>query len=338
MSDCIWFWAGVGSAALSAIFYAVYKNREGSIRSLKDAVELEIGPKLFHTLRSAENHTIPYGVIRGEARPVKRSDVIRSPHVTEAIGLIQRVKTREHRSEWSRTTRLWHNIERTISSSATSVPFSLVSHGVLVKVMEPLSAQNLELKVIHDKFEPVSSTVADSLVQWVTGDKTKGFQTVEEMLPVGMTLTGIGEITLNEDGIVIGPPKCGLTYILSQLTLDAIIRQLQSGKRLWKILSSIFAFSSGILFLVSLYFYYKRQHDREEEDNLIRRMQQEMNDFHGIEGGDQQGACIICMDRPRNVVILDCGHICCCLECARQVNNCPVCRRLIARLVPTYHS
>lgn len=338
MSDSICLWAGLSSAALSAIFYAVYKNREGAIKSLSDAVEVEIGKKLVRTLAATESNSIPYGVIRGEARPVKKTEIIKSPHVSDAIGLIQRVKIREHKSEWSKTTRLWHDIERTISSVSNSVPFSLFNNGVYVKVMDPLSAEKLELKVIHDKLEPVSSSVADSLVQWATGDKTKGFQTIEEMLPVGTTLTAIGEITVTDDGIKIGPPKSGLTYYLSQLTLDAIIRQLQSGKRVWKILSAIFACGSGILFLVSLYFYFKRRHHRQQEDDFIRRMQQEMNVLGEGEVIDQQGACVICMDRPRNVVILDCGHICCCLDCARQVNNCPVCRRGIARLVPTFHS
>ena len=231
-----------------------------------------------------------------------------------------------------------HDIERTISYASSSVPFSLFNNGMLVKVMEPLSAEKLELKVIHDKFEPVSSTVAESLVQWASGDKTKGFQTIEEMLPVGTTLTGIGEITLTDDGIKIGPPKSGLTYYLSQLTLDAIVRQLQSGKKVWKILSAIFAFGSGILFLVSLYLYFKRRRDRQLELDFIRRMREEMPVLGEGEVLDQQEACVICMDRQRNVVILDCGHICCCLECVQQVNNCPVCRRAIARLVPTYNS
>ena len=202
--------------------------------------------------------------------------------------------------------------------------------------MEPLSAEQLELKVIHDKFEPVTSTVAESLVQWASGDKTKGFQTIEQMLAVGTTLTGIGEITLTDDGIKIGPPKSGLTYYLSQLTLDAIIRQLQSGKKVWKILSAIFAVGSGILFLVSLYLYLKRRRERQIEMEFIRRMRTEMNVLDEGEGLDQQEACVICMDRQRNVVILECGHFCCCLECAQRINNCPVCRRSIARLVPTF--
>lgn len=231
-----------------------------------------------------------------------------------------------------------HDLERTISSACTTVPFSLFNNGFLVKVIEPLSAEELQLKVIHDKFEPVSSSVAESLVQWASGDKTKGFQTIEQMLPVGTTLTGIGEITLTDDGIKIGPPKSGLTYYLSQLTLDAIIRQLQSGKRVWKILSAIFACGSGILFLVSLYFYFKRRRERQLELEFIRRMRTEVNVLDEGEGLDQQEACVICMDRQRNVVILECGHFCCCLECAHRVNNCPVCRRSIARLVPTFTS
>lgn len=71
-------------------------------------MEFEIGPKLMHALTAAENHTIPYGVIRGEARPLKRTDILRSPYVADTVGLIQRIKTREHRSEWSKTTRLWY--------------------------------------------------------------------------------------------------------------------------------------------------------------------------------------------------------------------------------------
>ena len=75
---------------------------------LQDAVEVEIGKKLVRTLTATESNSIPYGVIRGEARPVKKTEVIKSPHVSDAIGLIQRVKIREHKSEWSRTTRLWY--------------------------------------------------------------------------------------------------------------------------------------------------------------------------------------------------------------------------------------
>ena len=68
---------------------------------------MEIGPKLVATLIAADDRSIPYGVIVGEAQPLKRNDVIRSPHVKNVTSLMQNVKIREHKSEWSKTTRLW---------------------------------------------------------------------------------------------------------------------------------------------------------------------------------------------------------------------------------------
>ena len=219
------------------------------------------------------------------------------------------------------------------------MPFKLLTSEGSVNVMEPLSAEKLELEVIYDKFEPLNSTVTDSLFQWASGEKTKGFQTIEEMLPVGTTLTGIGEISLTDEGIKIGPPHSGLTYFLSQLTADGIIRQLKSGRKIWKVLSMMLAFGSGILFAVSIYYYWKRMKERQENEEFMRRMHEEV----ALENGSAEGAggnnvCVVCLDRPRSVVILDCGHICACHECAALLTNCPVCRRRIVRLVPTFNS
>ena len=75
---------------------------------VQNAVEMEIGPRLMSTLMESETRSIPYGVVRGETRPLKNSEVIRSSHTSDITGVIQRVKMREHKSEWSRTTRLWY--------------------------------------------------------------------------------------------------------------------------------------------------------------------------------------------------------------------------------------
>lgn len=43
--------------------------------------------------------------------------------------------------------------------------------------------------------------------------------------------------------------------------------------------------------------------------------------------------CIICMDRPKGMIFLDCGHIACCEECSGVLMNgtreCPNCRQHI---------
>lgn len=39
--------------------------------------------------------------------------------------------------------------------------------------------------------------------------------------------------------------------------------------------------------------------------------------------------CLICYHRPREMVLLPCRHLILCVECAKEVENCPVCRHRI---------
>jgi len=47
--------------------------------------------------------------------------------------------------------------------------------------------------------------------------------------------------------------------------------------------------------------------------------------------------CIICMENPRNALILPCGHMFTCMECCGQLQkrNCPICRQQIQKVVKT---
>ena len=51
--------------------------------------------------------------------------------------------------------------------------------------------------------------------------------------------------------------------------------------------------------------------------------------------GDDQ--CIVCMDRPADAVLLECGHSGLCVECATvlwdQARRCPLCRRGFAAVM-----
>lgn len=49
------------------------------------------------------------------------------------------------------------------------------------------------------------------------------------------------------------------------------------------------------------------------------------------------GDCSICMDRPAGAAaLLPCGHASFCLDCARPLANCPICRTAVARVQPLY--
>ncbi|MGH0192253.1 UNVERIFIED_CONTAM: hypothetical protein FKN15_020077 [Acipenser sinensis] len=46
--------------------------------------------------------------------------------------------------------------------------------------------------------------------------------------------------------------------------------------------------------------------------------------------------CKICMDNKINVVLLPCGHLVSCLQCASALNRCPICRVSLQSYVRTY--
>lgn len=50
----------------------------------------------------------------------------------------------------------------------------------------------------------------------------------------------------------------------------------------------------------------------------------------------REDLCKICMDAPLNSVLLECGHIATCIDCGKQLAECPICRQYIVRVVHTF--
>jgi len=48
--------------------------------------------------------------------------------------------------------------------------------------------------------------------------------------------------------------------------------------------------------------------------------------------------CKICFERETDCVLLECGHQCCCTICSKELKQCPICRKNIARVVPIFRS
>jgi len=42
---------------------------------------------------------------------------------------------------------------------------------------------------------------------------------------------------------------------------------------------------------------------------------------------DDDDCCNICMEQPRDCVLLTCGHLCMCCGCAANLDTCPICRQ-----------
>ena len=52
----------------------------------------------------------------------------------------------------------------------------------------------------------------------------------------------------------------------------------------------------------------------------------------------EQRICKVCMDNEIGVVFVPCGHLCCCVQCAPALKDCPVCRQPIHGTVKAYLS
>ncbi len=54
------------------------------------------------------------------------------------------------------------------------------------------------------------------------------------------------------------------------------------------------------------------------------------------ESMDDSDLCKICMDNPVDCVMLECGHMCTCTTCGKQMAECPICRQYVVRVVRTF--
>lgn len=52
-----------------------------------------------------------------------------------------------------------------------------------------------------------------------------------------------------------------------------------------------------------------------------------------IEKMDQEDLCKICWDAPIECIILECGHMACCINCGKQMSECPICKQYVVRIV-----
>lgn len=51
---------------------------------------------------------------------------------------------------------------------------------------------------------------------------------------------------------------------------------------------------------------------------------------------DLDDLCKLCMDAPLECVLLECGHIATCVDCGKKLNECPICRQYVTRIVRTF--
>ena len=165
------------------------------------------------------------------------------------------------------------------------------------------------------------------------------------MLEVGTPVLGIGKL-LVEGGkrIKLSPPDDSRRYILTTSTRTELIRSLKSDARLVRIIFWVLTIG-GVASLA--YITYRNVSNAWKATRTRRLLDKYRLQRRAAAGSDDvtnhdgRVACVVCLSQPRDVLLLECGHICVCSECALALpspRSCPICRQRVERIVPAYVS
>jgi len=320
---------------------------------------------------AAETTNMPYVVIEGRVEPIDGG--ISSQFLPHESGVIKTFAIKDHKVE--RRGGLWHEKSDNIQESHRDVPFKIVlaqeaalqsaallKHnpaGVefrdLDKVDNPLHG---ELDVTYDKFNPSSSGFGKALMENFRGDVSKGIQETEKMLLVGTKVTAIGKIVLRGNGILMVSPSKDYEYILTKKTYEEVMRGYEDVTGIMKVITYVLSITGVFLSGLLLHRIYREIRERRQYSALLRQLSEQRRESSathedltdaapvgGIAASEADrnesspvADCVVCLTNPRNVILLSCGHVCVCADCAEMLpsNRCPMCRSYIDRVQPFF--
>ncbi|KAG7267147.1 hypothetical protein CRUP_031858, partial [Coryphaenoides rupestris] len=162
--------------------------------------------------------------------------------------------------EWSETVKNTLRLVTDITFKVTNntVPFSLVEPGgytstigggddVYVKVQNPLEATDLELDRVHYRVRRVAEAgLPGAVLQGLSGERAVAKEETEELLKVGATVTGFGELVLEAESkaggwgrsvIRLQAPRDGRPYVLVATDYQSYVARHQSSASMWKSLA-----------------------------------------------------------------------------------------------------
>lgn len=346
-SDTLIALGGSLSGIFAACLYAYYKSKDGTATQIQLAETVRLGKELEQRLKSSDGGCIAYAAVEGVVADLGKTF---STLNSTKPGVILHTSLIEHKSK--RTQGFWSDVKKVLHESLEISPFALKDRenpSNLIIVTEVGEADGLmdDLEVTHNQFIPTKTSAMQAGIDRLFGEVCRGIQEREEMLVVGTSLMGIGEIFLEDGRLKLRPPQTdGAKFFLTKLSKNQLVKQLRSQGYTVKVFSFIFgAVAAGLLtFLVwrvvkRYQVHRKSQRDFEEirQATLRRRSQARNSDETRVVLEDQ--TCVVCLSNPREVVTLDCGHIAMCSDCAQMLptpHKCPVCRDPIIRFLPIY--
>ncbi|XP_017277633.1 mitochondrial ubiquitin ligase activator of nfkb 1-A [Kryptolebias marmoratus] len=328
------------SFAFSGLFYCLYKKSQSAVNKLENAPRFTVDEKLKELLKVTQGACLQYAVIEGTVKSEEKP--LTSQFQKEIFGVFQKFTLKEHKLMWNGILRTWIDTEHILHQRVNMVPFLLVGlDKTSVKVLHPLKAAGTYTEITYEKFIQASYGFGNLIEQYVSGVKPKGQLEIEEMLKVGTTLIGVGEVRLDaDDTLCLLPPSDGSQYFLSTADFQTLLSSNYSTTLWWKALAVASSLAgAAVLLWVGLRYYrhLKFRWEQEQERRMFAEQRAEAARQPANEARPEN-VCVICLHHPRDCILLNCGHVCCCYVCYQALpqRKCPICRQRIDRVLPVF--
>ncbi|EGD78295.1 hypothetical protein PTSG_09361 [Salpingoeca rosetta] len=276
----------------------------------------------------------------------------------------------EHSS--ARTSGIWSAKRSKLSQQESVCNMVFRDHSSSAQVEG--GSWELPYQVTNNNFQPANVGVVAALFSSVAGRSIVGYETVDETVPVGLNVLGIGEFYLTSRGLMMRTSGRGVS-LFTRDTLQDVINSAQARASLWRVMLLLCA-TLGTLCVVAIVRselrrlhtqqerarqmarimqaraqqqHAVRQHraQQQERRQVLRqhRAQQEQAARDSDEANESPTNCNVCLDNACDTVIVPCGHMCMCSMCAdrlldlpRSQHRCPVCRTHVDNIIPVFRS
>ncbi|CAL8346844.1 unnamed protein product [Merluccius merluccius] len=259
---------GVGSSfAFSGLFYHLYQAKKEELRKLKEVPVFRPDQQLFKLLKASPYKRFQYvaveGLVQADGPPLA------SRFVPQCYGVVQKLEEEEHWEYWNSLTKTWNSRRTNRKQTNNLIPFSLVAPGgygpapVHVKVHNPLEAEGFDLDRVHHRVRRAAEGgVSDAVLQGLSGERAVAKEESEELLRVGATVTGFGELVLEAKVMRLQAPLDGRPYILVPTDHKSYVARHESTASLWKTLAVACGAAGSAVLLGAAYGLLKKNEDK----------------------------------------------------------------------------
>ena len=284
-------------------------------------------------------------------------------------GPIRILEIKEHTTKFN--TSSTRPSARTISRVVNDTPFGIipdVNNQIRIRIENSVKPEYIfeNLDLTYKKFEPSQDSSLYKLFSTiVSSEAALGIETTEHMLTQNTQVIGFGKLeSLPPSFSVFGKkqqyrlvePTNDQPFIVTALSKSSLIERLKSVTKTLKVCIIIFgSIGAGLMIYLiyknlSQYLEKKRREERLNQAKMERlknrraravnydNEQQTVNSNGTVTPLPESSACVVCLTNPRELVLLDCGHVCLCAECFEQMNTntCPICRTPYRTFAPCY--